>query len=230
LLRRGCLRRASFTVPTAEDTGTCTMAKTDRALDQEIALENDFLSASHIRPNFDLNRRPGRSDAPPGSQGDVNALLSSLCPNIRLALQAINAPILHSPSLFRRASLPHSFSSPPRSFRCLQEKQVILKNGLLASAIAGLHTRGEIPSPVHPRNALRAHHGCAGLEGQSRNSLLWKWIDEKRKSSLMIIMQTAENEQQFSRRDRLIVRNMRAITGRRNRGLLINGGQLHCIS
>lgn len=60
-------------------------AKIDRALDREIAFGSDFLPASHVRPNFDLNRRPGRSDAPPGSQGGANALLISLCPNIRLA-------------------------------------------------------------------------------------------------------------------------------------------------
>jgi len=46
---------------------------------------SDFLSASHIRPSFNFSRRPGRSDAPPGSQGGANALLSSLCPNIRPA-------------------------------------------------------------------------------------------------------------------------------------------------
>lgn len=108
MLRQGCLRRAGFRHRRRGIPSTCTIAKTDRALDRKIALGSDFLPASHVRPNFDLNRRPGRSDAPPGSQGDVSALLNSLCPNIRLALQAINAPI-PPPSLFRPADRPAPF-------------------------------------------------------------------------------------------------------------------------
>lgn len=97
-----------------------------------------FLLASHVRPNFDLNRRPGRSDAPPGSQGDMSALLSSLCPNIRLALQAINASLL-CPPLSSSAPLglsPVRFHRPLQhpSVGCWRKSQVILKNGPSASA------------------------------------------------------------------------------------------------
>lgn len=167
---RGCLRRARSRFRRQRIRTPVQWRK--RALDREIALSRSIFYQS---PTFDpiSTLTGGQEDQTLRQEvkGDMNALLSSLCPNIRLALPAINAPILRPPLLFHPAGLHRSFSSPPRFFRCLQEKQVILKNGLLASAIAGLHSRGEIPSPVHPRNTLYDRR-CAGSEGQLRNSLL----------------------------------------------------------
>lgn len=69
------------------------------------------MPASHDRPNSGrLNQRPGRSDAPPGSQGGANPLLSSLCPNIRLAPRTIDAPIRRPP---QSPSFRFSRAPPP---------------------------------------------------------------------------------------------------------------------